>query len=373
MMEGKIAVVESMRIYENPIPNLVSRHAYFPGLARTPSGDIVALFPIGEAFDSWSNSIYVSRSNDNGRTWVLEGPMYEELELGHIGPCSIKPTLLGNGTLIATGYGFYRKDPEVFMNPETGGFPHGPNIVSFSEDEGRDWSLPAIIPLSRPELIETSGPCIQLKNGELIATGCTFPTWDGTYPSGRIGVVLRSKDNGRSWDDRTLFYKSEKTNINAYETRSCQMPDGRIVTIIWFLDENSGRSLTNHIVVSRDDGITWSEPIDTGITGQASNVISLRDNLLLSIHCYREENTGLYVNLVDFSNDIWRTIAASKIWGKAPARHIVSLKDMGKNLKFGQPSLLPLGNDEFLAVHWAVEDCLGKILAHRIRVNSDRP
>ena len=40
------------------------------------------------------------------------------------------------------------------------------------------------------------------------------------------------------------------------------------------------------------------------------------------------------------------------------------------SLKFGQPSLLPLGNGEILATHWIVEDCLGKIRTHRIRLGS---
>ena len=298
--------------------------------------------------------------------------MYEDSKLGSIGQISLKPTLLHDGSLVATGYGFYRDDPEVLANPETGGLPKGPNLVSFSDDDGRTWSLPETIPLSRPEILETSGPCIQLQNGDLIATGATFPLWDGSHPSGRIGVVIRSKDNGRTWDDKTRFYKSPNGNISAYETRSCQMPDGRIVIMIWSLDEVTGKNLTNHVVVSHDNGMTWSQPIDTGVPGQASNVISLKDNLLVSIHCYREGKVGLYVNIVDFADDKWQILATEKIWSKASSRHIGNLLDMGKGLKFGQPSLLPMDNGEFLATHWAVEDCLGKILTHRIRINADK-
>ncbi|HOL21322.1 MAG TPA: sialidase family protein [bacterium] len=369
MKRKVIEITEKVVIYENPIPNLVSRHAYFPGLAKMPSGDIIALFTVAEAFESINSAISIARSKDGGRTWKMEGQIFKNPVFNRMGPSSFKPTVLKDGTVIVIGYGFRRDNPEVLVNPETGGLPEGLNLISFSMDEGRTWSEPEKIPLSRPETLETSGACIQLANGEIIATGATFPVWDGTRPSGRVGVLLRSKDNGRSWDDRTLFYRSSDGNVIAYETRSCQMQDGRIVVILWLLDEVKGKNLTNHIVVSQDNGYTWSTPLDTGIPGQASNLLPLQDNFLLSVHCYREGDTGLYVNIVDFSDDRWKVITTEKIWGNTGAKKIGGLKDMGKNLKFGQPSILPVGEEEFLVVHWTVEDCLGKIFAHRIRID----
>lgn len=371
-MKTGIEILYHITIYENPIPNLVSRFATFPGLTKLPSGDLLALFPIGEAFDAMNNTMFVSRSRDVGRTWILQGPMHTETRFRNIGPCSLKPLLLDDGTLIATGYGFYRDNPETFANPATGGLPGGPNLISFSTDEGRTWSPPELIPLSRPELLETSGPCIQLQTGELFMTGATMPMWDGRRPSGRIGVALRSPDRGRTWDDASVFYRSPDGNISPYETRSCQMPDGRIVTLIWMLDEVAGRNLTNHVVVSADGGRTWSPALDTGVPGQASNLIPLRDNLLLAIHSYREGDVGLYVSVVDFTGNRWEVLETACIWGKAPAMRIGSLKDMSANLRFGQPSLLPLGNGEFLAAHWAIENGQGKILGHRIRLRAPK-
>ena len=358
-----IETIDHLTIYENPIPNLVSRHAYFPGLAKLPSGDLLALFPIGEAFEAVMN-MFVSRSCDQGEIWALQGPMYEDFELG---TGSLKPTVLTDGTLIALGYGFNRDDPEVFANPETGGLPDGGNYGSFSTDEGRTWSRPERIPLHRPEILETSGPCIELRNGDLIATGPPFPMWDGTIPSGRQGIVLRSRDQGKTWEDKTVFYK--RGNISPYETRSCEMQEGRIVMIIWCLDEVAGKNLTNQAVVSHDNGMTWSDPIDTGVFGQASNVMYLGDDLLLAIHCQREGEVGLYIHVVNFADDKWHILARTKVWDKAPSKHIGRLADMGTGLKFGQPSLLQLDNGDILATHWAIEDGQGQILTHRIRVS----
>ena len=93
--------------------------------------------------------------------------------------------------------------------------------------------------------------------------------------------------------------------------------------------------------------------------------------MLLAIHCYREGDVGLYVSVVDFTDNRWRILETASIWGNAPAMKIGSLKDMGANLRFGQPSLLPLDAGEFLAAHRAIENGQGKILAHRIRVAAE--
>lgn len=360
---SKIKVLGHVTIYDNPIPNLVSRHGYFPGIVKLPNEELLTLFAMGEAFESLMMTICVSRSCDNGKTWTLEGPMYENLK---IGPVSFKPTVLSDGTLIAIGYGFCRDNPEIFVNPETGGLPDGANYVSFSQDNGHSWSHPQKITHSHPEILEISGPCIELKNGDIIASGPPFPMWDKTRPSGLQGFILRSRDKGKTWDNKTVYYKNG--NISPYECRQCEMQTGRVVMIIWCLDEVANKNLTNHVVVSKDNGMTFSEPIDTGVSGQASNLMYLGDNQLLVIHCFREGDVGLYVHLVDFKNDEWNIVSKTKIWGNAPSKQIGRLADMGKSLKFGQPTLLQLDNGEILAIHWAIEDGQGRILSHRLQL-----
>ena len=361
-----IEVVDHRVVYDNPIPHLKSRHGYFPGLAKTPSGDLVGLFLLGEAFDAADRETYVTRSSDQGKTWELQGPLYagEEIKGG------FKPTALSDGTLIALGYGFRRDDPEVEANPETGGLPEGKNLVSFSRDEGRTWTRPSALDLSRPEVIEVSGPCIELESGDLFATGATMKMWDGTTPSGNVGVVLTSPDKGRTWNDDTLFMRSE--NVCAYETRSCEMQDGRIVVMVWMFDEKAGDSLTNHVVVSHDSGHTWSDPIDTGIPAQASNLMYLGGDRLLTVHCHRgQEPIGLFVRTVDFANDSWNVLAEACAWNRSAVQKITSLLSMSTALRFGQPSLLALDNGDVLATHWSIEEGQGRILTHRLRVNPD--
>lgn len=363
---NRIEVFDHHTVYDNPIPTLRSRHAFFPGLARLANGELIAMFPIGEAFESADQMIHVSRSSDDGRTWSKPTPLHPKARRAL---CSMKPTLLDDGTLLGVGYSIFHKSPEMLVNPETGGLPPGKNLVAFSTDNGHTWTLPQSMGLrARPEVLETSGPAIQIKGGDVLAIATPMPMWDGTKPSGSVGFLLRSKNRGRTWNNKTIYF--DHPPISPFEARLCQMADGRIVAIVWALDEKSGKCHNNQVVVSRDDGKTWSGPIDTGIYAQASNLIALDGNRLLTIHAHRQsEPVGVFVRLVELGDDDrWNVLAEASAWDRAAAAQVTGFADMGANLKFGQPSLLSLNNGEFLAYHWAIENGQGKILSHRLRL-----
>jgi sialidase-1 len=367
-----IEVVDDHVVYENPQPQNRARHGYFPGLVQLPSGELLALFTLGEAFEAADVTTVVTRSPDQGRTWNLEGPLHQKDDEHRYNSDYLKPTLLENGRLIAMGFCFHRTNPDQTItnpDPNSDGLRDGDNLVSFSEDGGHAWSHPRIITRTRPELIEHSGPAIQLRSGVLLGAGSLFPRWDGSNPSGFVGALLQSQDGGKTWDDQTNFFKDPGGRYAPAEPRLCEMQDDRIVSLNWMLDHVNGTNLTNHMTVSHDGGATWSGPIDTGVLGQASNLMHWADDMLLTIHCHREgEDIGLFVRIVDFAADQWRTVKEVKIWGNAPSRKVASYATMGQNLRFGQASLLRLDNDDILATHWAIEEGQGRIRSHRLRV-----
>ena len=367
-----IEVVDRHVVYENPQPQNRARHGYFPGLVKLPSEELLALFTLGEAFEAADVTTVVTRSSDQGRTWILEGPLHQKDAEHRYNSDYLKPTLLSSGKLIALGYRFHRTDPDQTIAnpaPNVDGIRGGDDLVSFSEDDGRSWSHPRIIPRTRPELIEHSGPAIQLRSGTLLGVGSLFPRWDGSNPSGSVGALLRSQDDGETWDDRTNFFEDPRGRYAPSEPRLCEMQDDRIVSLNWMTDHVKGTNTTNHLTVSHDAGATWSDPIDTGVWGQASNLMHWAEDILLTIHCHREgEDIGLFVRVVDFANDRWRTVEEAKIWGNAPSMKVAAYSTMGQNLRFGQASLLRLDNGDILATHWAIEEGQGRIRTHRLRV-----
>ncbi len=364
--------LETRILYENPKPHVHSRHGYFPGLAFLPSGDLLALFVMAEAFESPDATTWVARSRDLGRTWQVEGPLYDRNTLCPQASDTLKPVVLRDGSVIAMGYRFHREDPEQGIGiPETGGVLPGENIAAFSRDEGRTWSVPRVIPRSRPELLEISGPCIELGSGELLAVAALYPMPDGTHPSGRLGVVARSSDRGLHWDDTTVFYRNGP--VIPYEPRVCRMEDGRLAAIVWAYNPDTGEHHANQLVISRDGGFSWSAPLDTGHMGQASNLLPLGGNRLATIHAHRGADPGIYVRIGDLEGGRWRVIFETAIYGAGSRRQTrpgQAAPDMFTSLRFGQPSLLRLPGDELLACHWAVEDGQGRIVTHRLRLRA---
>ena len=283
---------------------------------------------------------------------------------------TMKPTLLKNGQLIAIGYRYDRSNPDLPIgNPETGGLLPGKDVVSFSIDSGLTWSIPAVIETGCLELLEVSGPCLELESGELLALGTPFKCWDGSNPTGQCGFLLRSKDGGKIWDCSTKFFDLQGL-VTPWESRLCQMPDGCFVAISWCYDLKKDQSLSNHVVFSHDNGYTWSKPLDTGIMAQASNMLAIGDNKLLAIHAHRSGQIGLAVRLVDIHDDKWMVLAEEFIWGNAKnANSSGNIIEQFANLKFGQPSLLRLSNDEILATFWCIEDGIGKIKTIRLHLH----
>jgi sialidase-1 len=368
----EIRYVEGRVLYDNPKPHVRSRHSYFPGLAKLPSGDLLATLMIGEAFESADGTTYLARSSDLGRTWSLEGKLYDASALPVPMSDCIKATLLTDGTLLGMGYRFWREDPEQSIAiPETGGVLAGEDVVAFSEDSGHSWTQPQPIPRSRPELYEISGPAVQLRSGAVVAIGALYKMPDGSSPSGQKGVLIRSTDRGRTWDDSTVFFEAGEGNLTPFEPRLTEMQDGRLVALVWAYDQATDRHYSNHVTVSEDDGRTWSKPIDTGVMGQASNLIWIGGDRLLTIHAHRGDEIGVYVRVVDFAGNNWRVLSETVIYGQAAKQTVEgqSAADMFKSLRFGQPSLLALGDGEFLAAHWCVEEWQGKIRVHHIAVD----
>jgi len=361
-----IQKIYETNIYENPKPAVQSLQAVFPGLAMLASNEIIALFTIGEAFEAANMRTYVSRSKDMGKTWQLQGQLYnqQELRIDYQFSDCYKPTLLDDGSLIAVGYGFERRDSEKGIgDSETGAFPPGQNMVTFSPDNGRTWSIPRKINVGSDKILELSGPCIQLNSGKLISAGPPFTT----NKTGQEGWVIESSDNGKTWKRLGNYFAAPDGNVAPWETRICEMQPDRVVALFWAYDTLNEKHLSNHVTVSHNGGRTWSKAIDTGHMGQASNVLWLGDEKLLTIHAHRTGQVGLYIRYIDFSNDKWNVLEEAVIWGKASAQDTSkNIIDQFASLKFGQPSLLMLNDREFLATHWCVENCLYKIKTHHL-------
>jgi sialidase-1 len=354
--------LEEITLYQNPDPLLVSRQATFPGIVQLPSGELVMVFCIGQAFDAADTRAFVSRSGDNGKTWSSPVRLHPH-ETTPEQSQSMKPLLLSDGSLLATGYAFVRPTPlSPVVDPATNELLKLVNLVSRSTDGGKTWTQPGYIDIEGAPL-ELSGPCIQLQSGRII--GATTPF--NLSKSGHTGWIIASDDNGQSWRKLSEFYEAPAGNVSAWECRLAEIAPGRVAVIFWAYDNAAGRNLNNHLVISHDGGETFEPARDTGIAGQASNLLPLGDDKLLTIHAHREAPVGLVVRRVDISAGGFRVEEELDLFkDDAMASNSADIKKQFGSLKFGQPSLLRLQSGEILAACWAFENSQHVIKGYRL-------
>ena len=346
-------ILEEIILFQNPNPLLVSKQGIFPGISKLPNNELIALFTIGQAFDSADQRTYTSRSSDNARTWsipkLLHNHNYELIKESE----SLKPLLLKNNDLIAVGYAFIRPDDLTpIVNSDTFEILPLHNKISFSSNLGKNWSVPKNFNVNNTSL-EISGPCIQLNSGRIIGAAPPFHLKKKEHS----GWIIYSDDGGQNWNKLSEFYSSSDGSISTWECRLCEAGKNKIVVIFWAYDNKNKKNLSNHIVISEDGGQTFNNAIDTNIRGQASNLLWYKENILFTIHCHREEPTGLILRKVDISNNKFNVLEEFNLFSKENISSDSSniSKQFG-SLKFGQPSLLLLKNNELLVCFWCIEE-----------------
>ena len=356
---------EEKIIYQNPDPLLVSKQGIFPGVSLLPNNDLLAIFSIGEAFDSSDQRAFVSKSKDDGRTWSTPKQLHNHEYDEHKETDTLKPLLLNNGDLIATGYAFVRPDPLTpIVNPITFDVLPLKNKISFSSDNGESWSVPNNFSvLNKP--LEISGPCIQLSSGRILAACPPFHLGE----TGHSGWIIYSDDNGKTWDKLSEFFNTHEGEIAAWECRLCEIDNNGVAVIFWTYDNVKKINLNNHIVFSKDGGENFGPAIDTGVKAQASNLMWLEKNIILTIHSHRESPSGLIIRKVNIENNKFEILDELDLFqdDKMGSDSTNISKQFG-SLKFGQPSLVQLQNKEILATCWCYENNQHIIKTHIIHI-----
>lgn len=364
-------LIHSSIIYDNPLPQLRSRHSFFPSVCQCADGSLTAVYAVGQAFESVDSTSCVSRSFDGGKSWTEPKPLFDKSQFSVPITDYCKVTALPDGRLVALGYAFLRPDPEKPIgNPEIGGLLDDFIFFATSDDSGESWSEMHEIADHWGGHAEASAPVTVLRDGTWITPITGFPGWDGKMTGPMQGRLLRSDDGGEHWNDDAVCMDFG-TPVTCYEQRLCQLDSGTILCIGWNENTATGARMENHFTFSTDNGKTWSAPQSTGILGQASSLCALGGEKLLALHAIRRDTDrpGIYGCVVDFSEKKWNILEKKLLWEpNVPLMKDSHMAEIFAFLKFGQPGAIRLSDGDLLMTHWYAEQGQYKTCATRIRL-----
>lgn len=366
-MDSSVAVSGTGLVYRNPSPHLRSIVAYHPTLTLISSSEYLATFDIGEAVEAFDYHTVVARSTDSGETWKVEGPLLTRPP--SLTTHSIRTSLLKDGSIVGFG-GFHRRKPgENLVNRETFGLVPIDLFTVSSTNGGRTWSSPMLIetPLKAPSW-EICHCMVETADGRWLAPTSTWRGWDGGNYSGDRAVVLISDDRGQSWPLHGVTFDGQQNQLSYLEQSVITLNDQSVLAVSWVYELENGASHPTAYSVSRDRGVSFGQPRETGLKSQTCKVIQLFDGRLLCV--YRaNDRPGLWATLARFDGNEWVNLCEAPLWqGADSGMHGTRNRaDELSDLRFGHPTIRQVSNQEALILFWCQESCVTGIRWIKLR------
>lgn len=302
-------------------------YAAFPNLYQLSNGSLYTEFksrPIASQTKPYSKIIRMI-SRDGGRTWETT----REKEYN--------PDYKSSGAKLvnANAYGWRNTDSVRRKELEMQGIEvqnsPGNNIrYAFgcykrsSTYNGKLWETVEIGVPSQSTIMPYKNPSSYLRTDDDIILRTVY----GKPKAGDYffeSWMLRSEDNGESWEFQTIGSDRNK-EIGFGETALVQAPNGDIVAMM----RSKPTQVWKYLYVARsfDQGKTWTKPKSTGIVGHPAHLVRLKNGHLLCTYGYRiRRNDPMELRAV-FSYDNGKT------WD---LENIRILRNDTKGLDIGSP------------------------------------
>ncbi|MCC7493760.1 MAG: exo-alpha-sialidase [Fimbriimonadaceae bacterium] len=310
----------------------VTPGGFFPVLVTLRDGSLGAVVRGGAPHIGRAGRLDWLHSTDGGRTWSPTRVLVDS------GWDDRNPALgcLSDGSLVCAY-------SEAQSYNAEGKFDHQAGLylgkVTRSTDGGRTWSAPQPLATEWFDELSPYGRIIELADGTALLPAYSWPRGDGQpavgnlsrAPGGRPAVLLRSRDQGRTWGDPSIV----ADGFNEFSVAA--LPDGRVLAA---LRDWQGAVST---MESADGGRTWSQPrLVTQPGVHPADVVALDAQTVLLVCGLRLQPKGVVAWL---STDAGRTFAPE-------SRALLAWDAL--NGDCGYPSVQPLPDGQLAVLYYAV-------------------
>jgi Neuraminidase (sialidase) len=222
----------------------------------------------------------LSRSSDGGQTWSHEGPVFSTWRSQY--------SIAGSICRAPSGEHYFHamRTPidvpgETFWNDATSGMKQNDLVWTRSQDDGRTWQEPSVVPMHAPGSAEAPGALCVKRNGDLLLPYAPYNSFELTDVERNHVVVARSSDGGRSWSHTSMLRFEE--GCSGAEAWVVELADGRLLGTSW-LTSIAGEDYPNAYAMSGDGGQTWSPTGSTATMGQSTALTPLSDGRVLFLY-----------------------------------------------------------------------------------------
>ncbi len=353
------------------------RGAYCPSIKQLRDGSLIASQDVGSTLGSTDHSIEVLHSSDSGRTWENSGPIpggtADDEWFYRIPDIEELP----DGRLVMRATRFEVADSELFDGDDEAVLL-GEALLYWSEDDGRSWSAPQIVPVDLPPEKYTwngaGGRLLQISQSRWMYAMETFKPRGSKDPLDQKAIAVFSNNQGKTWGELTVVADDPEGRLFWWDQMHTLLPDGRIYGMIWTHVRSTPDDLPVHWVMSSDEGRTWSQPEPTNIRAQVCSPIVLSDGRVAAIYNYRNEPQGIRIALgkdwstFDLENEVVVFDAqAEATTGKAKTD---SFLDEHLAIGFGKPSGILLDDGTLMIYFWCTSDGITHTRWARLQLSS---
>lgn len=282
-------------------------HSAFPSVIKRQNGNYMVAFrraPDRKIFGEKGtnhvdpNSYLVTVESVDGETWYTSTKLlYAHPFGGSQDPCLLQ---LKNGTIICASYGWaFLRDSETGrlpMSTNSGATFLGGYIVR-STDDGQTWSdaiyppsiseEPRYNPIGQPLPAYNRGAMVEGSNGDIYWVVAV-----GAGGGRTENHLLVSKDDGLTWEYSSLVATDSVASFN--ETSIYETPKGDLVAFM----RTAGMDDEACIARSTDGGktFTWES---MGFKGHPLQALRLPDDQVLLVYGYRHKPYGIRARILD--------------------------------------------------------------------------
>ena len=284
-------VIRHLSIYQSP-----SEYCAWPSLARTSGGDLIVLFTRSEEHLGPDGAILLSRSTDNGKTWlspavVLDSPIDDRESgittlrdgriLGHFWS-----TFWTKGAYEGLSANSYRSDvlTRWIAHVEQPQYQEAKKLSggwqALSADGGRTWTTPV-------QGFDSVHGGIELSTGGLLLA---------SYRTTRDSILVQKADSVTGpWHFLATLAPLASDSVSFAEPHVLQLPSGRVIMMIRADPRSVGNREARGVMwesYSDDDGKTWVKPFATPLWGHPPSLALLSDGRVLCTYGYRRPPYG---------------------------------------------------------------------------------